>query len=354
MRILFEVVHPAHALFFCHAMRMLEQRGDEICIVSRHKDVTTDLLDELGFEHLPLTRAGKGLAGQAGELLVRDWRLLKVVREFRPDILVGNGGVAISHVGKVTGIPSLSLYDADRAPLQMALTIPFIDEWHVPERWVGPIAKGRTHHFPGCKQYAYLHPDRFVPDEEAARRAGWKPEVDNFLLRMVAWQANHDHGKSGFAAEQRDELVAALRERGRVHISAEGALPPELEPLRFRGRVTDFHHLLAQCRLCVSESCTVASEATALGVPTLLQTEFDLGYVTEQFEAGVFFPLERDADCGAEIDAVLALPQDEIDRRMRAYAARQLDLNSYTIAAIDRMVAARRASSATITATTRH
>ncbi len=346
MRILFEVVHPAHVLFFCHTMRLLQQRGDDIRIVSRHKDVTTDLLDELGFEHIPLTQAGKGLAGQAGELLVRDWRLLTVVREFRPDILVGNGGVAISHVGKLAGIPSLSLYDADRAPLQMALTIPFIDEWHVPARWNGPIAKGRTHHFPGCKQYAYLHPDRFEPDAEAAQRAGWDPQQDNFLLRIVAWQANHDHGRSGFNTEQRDALVAELRQRGRVHISAEGDLPPELEPLRFRGRVTDFHHLLAHCRLCVSESCTVASEATALAVPTLLQTEFDLGYVTEQFEAGVFFPLDRDADCAAAIDGVLALPQDEIDRRMRAYAARQLDLTSYTIAAIDRMVEERRVPSA--------
>ena len=342
MKALFEVVHPAHALFFCHAMRIMERRGDEICVASRHKDVTTGLLDELGFSHIPITTAGKGLVGQASELIARDWRLLKIVRDFQPDILVGNGGVAISHVGKLMGIPSLSLYDMDKAPLQMSLTLPFIDEWHVPERWNGPVAKGRTHHFPGCKQYAYLHPDHFVADEEAARRAGWDPQQDNFLLRIVAWQSNHDHGKSGFSARQRDDLVAQLRERGRLHISSEGALPPELEEFRFRGKISDFHHLLAKCRLCVSESNTVATEATALGVPSLLQAQFALGYIEEQFDAGVFFPLDRDADNGALIDEVLAMPRDEIARRMKAYASRQLDLNLYTIEAIDRMVAARR------------
>jgi len=345
MKALFEVVHPAHALFFCHAMRAMERRGDVICIVSRHKDVTTNLLDELGFSHTPITTAGKGLVGQASELIARDWRLLKIVRDFQPDILVGNGGVAISHVGKLMGVPSLSLYDMDKAPLQMSLTLPFIDEWHVPERWNGPIAKGRTHHFPGCKQYAYLHPDHFIVNDDAALRAGWDPERKNFLLRIVAWQSNHDHGKSGFTAEQRDDLVAQLQSRGRLHISSEGTLPPELEPLRFRGKVSDFHHLLAKCSLCVSESNTVASEATALGVPSLLQAQFALGYIEEQFDAGVFHPLDRDADNGALIDKVLAIAPEEITRRMKAYAARQLDLNHYTIEAIDRMVAERQSGS---------
>ena len=341
MKALFEVVHPAHALFFCHAMRIMQQRGDDIRIVSRHKDVTTKLLDELGFSHIPITTAGKGLVGQASELIARDWRLLKIVRDFQPDILVGNGGVAISHVGKLMGIPSLSLYDMDKAPLQMSLTLPFIDEWHVPERWNGPIAKGRTHHFPGCKQYAYLHPDHFVTNDDAARRAGWDESRDNFLLRIVAWQSNHDHGKSGFSAEQRDDLVEQLQKRGRLHISSEGELPPELEALRFRGRVTDFHHLLSKCRLCVSESNTVATEATALGVPSLLQAQFALGYIEEQFDAGVFFPLKRDADNGALIDEALSVPRDAMAKRMKDYAARQLDLNIYTIETIDRMVATR-------------
>jgi len=348
MKVLFDVVHPAHALFFCHAMRILQKRGDEICIVSRHKDVTTNLLDELGFSHTPISTAGTGLVGLASELVARDWRLLKIARDFRPDILVGNGGLAISHVGKLLGIPSLSIYDMDEAVLQMSLTIPFIDEWHVPERWNGPVAKGRTHHFRGCRHYTYLHQDHFVADDEAALRAGWDPEQDNFLLRIVAWQSNHDQGKNGFIAQQRDDLVAQLQKRGRLHLSSENALPPELEELRFRGNVTDFHHLLSKCRICVTESMTVASEATALGVPSLLQNQFDIGYITEQFEAGVFFPLPREAniDNAALIDEVLGVQQDEIKRRMDAYRSAQVDLNYYTIDAIDRMIAERQSGGA--------
>lgn len=345
MKVLFDVVHPAHALFFCHSMRMLEERGDEIKIVSRHKDVTTSLLDALGFEHTPISTAGTSLVGLASELFARDWRLLQIVRDFQPDILVGNGGLAISHVGKLMGIPSLSIYDMDEAVLQMSLTIPFIDEWHVPERWNGPVAKGRTHYFRGCRHYTYLHQDHFVADDEAALCAGWDPGQDNFLMRIVAWQSNHDQGKSGFIAQQRDDLISELQKRGRLHISSEGDLPAELEPFRFRGKVTDFHHLLAKCRICVTESMTVASEATALGVPSLLQNQFDIGYVTEQFEAGVFFPLPRETgiDNSALIDAVLCMPSEEIKRRMDAYRSAQIDLNHYTIDAIDRMVGARQA-----------
>lgn len=350
MRVLFDIVHPAHALYFTHPIRMLRQRGDEVLVVSREKDVTTSLLDGLGIEHEPITKAREGLFGQGLELLERDWRLLKIARNFRPDIMVGNGGVAISHVGKFLGIPSLSIYDSDKAPLQLSLAIPFIDEWHVPERWTGPEAKGRTHRFPGCKQYAYLHPEHFTVDDEAAKRAGWDPAQSNFLLRLVAWKANHDYGRKGLDPAQRDALIAALRERGKLHISSESPLPPELEPYRYRGSAEDFHHLLGKCVLCCGESVTVASEATALGVPSLVQVDVEYGYVTEQFDAGVFQRLSRDDDPAAVVDRVLAIPASEMTARMQAYAAKQLDLNQYTLEVIDRMVAGKNAHSTLATA----
>lgn len=342
MRILFEVVHPAHVLFFVHAIALLKERGDEIMVVSREKDVTTQLLDDLGIAHHCLTDARAGLFGQALELLERDWKLLRMARRFRPDILVGNGGVAISHVGKLLSIPSLSLYDSDRAPLQVSLAIPFIDEWHVPERWTGPEARGRTFRFPGCKQFAYLHPNHFRVDDDAARRAGWDPDQPNFLLRLVALKANHDYGRKGIAQTQRERLIDALTARGKLHISSEAPLPPELDPMRYRGRPADFHHLLAKCALCCGESVTVASEATALGVPSLLQVDVEYGYVTEQFEAGIFHRLARDEDPDDAVKRVLSIPRSEMDMRMNSYAARQLDLTRYTIDTIDRMITSQR------------
>jgi len=337
MRVLFELIHPADALFFHHSIKTLQLAGDEVAIAAREKDILIPLLDDLGLAHRPLTRAGEGGIGLARELLLRDWRLWRLAREFRPDVMVGFGGVAISHVGKLTGIPSLSFYDTEHAGLQIRLTTPFITEWHVPTTWQGPIARGRTHYFEGGKQFAYLHPDHFQPSRALAEAAGYDPGRENFVIRTVAWRANHDHGRSGIPIEQLRAIVGRLGERGKVHISAEGALPPDLDEHRYRGTALQFHHLLAHCRLYCGESITIASEAVMLGVPALLQIDKEYCYVTEQQEAGLiwrFSPGDNPDEC---LNEALAEDPASYRERARTFIAAKGDLNRYIIENIRRV-----------------
>ncbi|WP_374613570.1 DUF354 domain-containing protein [Sphingorhabdus sp.] len=331
MRILFDLVHPADALFFHHSIKKLATAGHEVHIASRQKDVLLPLLDGLHLPHQSLSNAGAGLAGLAVELAVRDARLFCFARHVRPDIMVGFGGVAIAHIGKLLGIPSIGFYDTEHAGLQLALTLPFISEWHVPVSWQGREAKGRTYRFQGSKQMAYLHPQYFKPDNAIARLAGLDEDRDNFLVRIVAWQANHDSGRSGISDAQLDRLVAHLGSKGKVHISAEGALPAHLEALRFRGDAVAFHHLLAHCQLYCGESITVASEAVMLGVPALLQIDKEYCYITEQENAGLIRRFDDAANVVAAIDGLLA--EDPAKFRERAYdfALGLPDLNHYIV-----------------------
>jgi predicted glycosyltransferase len=331
MRVLFDIVHPADALFFYHPMRELMAGGADVRIVSRHKDVLVPLLDELGFENSPITRAGEGKLGLARELVQRDLRLWTIAREFRPHVMVGFGGVAISHVGKLTGIPSISFYDTEHARLQIRLAVPFISEWHVPESWGGLEAPGKTFRFPGGKAFAYLHPDHFAPSAEIAAAAGWEPSRDNFLIRTVVWRAAHDAGRSGFSPEVLREIVAFLAERGKVHISAEGELPADLEPMRYRGTPAQFHHLLGHCRMYCGESITIASEAVMLGVPVLLQIDKEYCYVTEQEEAGLIRRLHWGAAVTDALNATLAQDRDAYRERSRAFIRSKGDVNQYVV-----------------------
>lgn len=335
MRFLFDLVHPADALFFHHAITALKRDGAEVAIASRHKDVLVPLLEELGHDHDPLTSAGSGMAGLAGELLLRDFRLWRRARSFRPDVMAGFGGVSIAHVGKLLGIPSLSFYDTEHAGLQIGLVLPFITEWHVPESWAGREAKGRTRRFPGGKQLAYLHPDHFAADADRAKRAGWEPGRDNFLIRTVAWKANHDMGRAGLSPDELREVVDFLDKRGRVHISSEGPLPEGLEVHRYRGSVVDFHHLLARCRVYYGESITVASEAVALGVPAIVSIDKSYGYIREQEDAGLIRHLRAgEASPIAAIEESLAIDPKNYRARARDFAARKGDVNRYIVDAI--------------------
>jgi predicted glycosyltransferase len=350
MRVLFDMVHPANSLVFFHTIQTLRAKGADVRICSRQKDVLTQLLDEFGFEHTPISKAGTGKLGLAKELVQRDFQLWKIAREFRPDVMVGYGGVAISHVGKLTGIPSISFYDTEHAKLQISLAVPFISEWHVPESWRGMGASGRTFHFKGGKQLAYLHPNHFRPDREIAMAAGLDPGRDNFLVRTVAWKAAHDDGLSGISQERLRAIVAHLSAMGRVHISAEGELPDDLEPMRYKGSPGKFHHLLAHCRLCCGESVTIASEAVMLGVPALLQVdrrlniEKDYGYVAEQKDAGLIMELDPDEHVEEALDRALSRDVGELRRRSHDYVASKGDLNDYVLQQVERVARSRRAA----------
>ena len=341
MRVLFDFVHPANSLVFFHTIRNLKAEGADVRVVSRHKDVLVPLLDEMGIEHSPITTAGEGKIGLAKELLQRDYRLWKVAREFRPDVMVGFGGVAISHVGKLTGIPSISFYDTEHAGLQLRLALPFITEWHVPESWQGRVAEGRTFHFRGGKQFTYLHPNHFRANPDIARTAGWDPARDNFMVRTVAWKANHDQGRSGIPSDQLRAIVADLSARGKVHISAEGDLPPDLEADRYRGTPNQFHHMHGHCRLYCGESITIASEAVMLGVPVLLQIDKEYCYVTEQQEAGLIRRFGPADNAVTAIGQALAESQESFQQRAQTFVSSRGDLNEYILRQIHRVARAR-------------
>ncbi|MEX0922809.1 MAG: DUF354 domain-containing protein [Rhodovibrionaceae bacterium] len=339
MRVLFDIVHPAHALFFKRAVETLQARGDEVLILSRHKDITCQVLDDLGFAHRPVSRAGKGVLGLAGELLGRDWAVIRAARRFKPDVMIGFGGLAISHAGRLLGIPSVSFYDTEEATLQNRLTWPFITQLYVPQCYDGPTPKGRTTRLAGVKPLSHLHPDYFTPDREIALASGLDPERDNFLLRAVSWEANHDIGLTGWSEGHLRALVEHLSARGRVHVSSEAPLPADLAATRYAGKPTDILHLMGHCRLYVGESATMSTEAAILGIPNIFNSDVHRSYVVELSRAGLtrcVADYRSPAAALAAIDELLGEPAAEMQARRDAYVADCPDWGEEIVMAIER------------------
>lgn len=325
MRVLFDIVHPADVLFFYNTIRALEERGDEYLILSRHKDVTCVLLDQFGLAHKVVSTAGKGTLKLGAELIKRDFAVLREAKRFKPHVMIGFGGVAISHVGKILGIPSVSFYAADTATLQNSITWPFISHLYVPEPYAAKTPKGRTTRFKGLKERSYFHPDSFVVDESKALKNGWMPGVDNFFIRAVMWRANHDIGKSGWSDETFITLIKKLETRGQVHISSERPLPAALRYRRYQGKKTEVHHLMAKCKLYVGESATMAQEAAFLGTQAIYDGHDIPGTTQSILDAGlVSMPSEKTDKALFELidellDAEVSIFQDKHEAYMAEY-----------------------------------
>ncbi|MFC1748185.1 DUF354 domain-containing protein [Pseudomonadota bacterium] len=283
MKVLIDIGHPAHVHFFRNPIRLLKEQDHEVVITSRDKEFALDLLDGLGLQHYPLSTLKKGgILSLGKELISRDLALLKVVREIKPDVMVGIGGVFIAHVGKLTGIPSLVFYDTENATLQNAITYPLASAVIVPTCYETWVPRKRHIRYDGYHELSYLRPDIFSADRDIAIANGLAESGNTFFLRMVSWQANHDIGENGWSAELLRKVVAKLSVSGKVIISSETELPEDLVKHRYKGKVEEVHHVMAYCRAFIGESATMASECAVLGVPSIYAAETGRGYTNEQ------------------------------------------------------------------------
>jgi uncharacterized protein len=269
VRILFDIVHPAHVHFFKHVIRMLESRGHQTHIVARQKDVTTALLDGLGLRYDVTGRSGrKGRLGQAAELVHRDWDLARIARSFGADMILTRNPAG-AQVGRLLGIRSVFDTDDGRAAgVHFWSAAPFAHVVTTPD-CIGE-SYGRRHvQYPGYKQTAYLHPNHFTPDPGVRATLGVEPGQPLYLVRFVEMVASHDLSEGGLPPEAKREIIERLQRRGRVFVTHEGKLPEELAVLRFPLPPDRLHDALAAADLLIGDSQTMAAEAAVLGTPNL-------------------------------------------------------------------------------------
>ena len=276
MKLLFDVLHPAHVHFFRNLAAEVEGAGGEVLFTARRKEVTVDLLQAFGLPHQVLSGIGGGPLGLAHELAQRTARLTSVCKQFRPDALLGIMGPCIAPVGRLLGIPALVCYDTETATVTNSWVYPLATRVITPRAYRGRTRRNQLR-YNGYQELAYLHPRRFTPDLERLAKHGL--EAPFALLRLVSWEASHDVGDHGFGDPV--GFVHALQQHVRVVISAERGVPPELAAHQLLVPPQDLHHVLAGACLYVGEGATTAVEAALLGTPAVFVHTARLGYVEE-------------------------------------------------------------------------
>ena len=266
MKVLFNLGHPAHVHLFKNIIWNLETMDHEVKILTRNKDIIKYLLDAYAFKYDIISTEGKGLLGLGKELLIQDFQLFKIAKNYMPDIMLGVLDPPIAHVGKVLSIPSINITDTEHAKLANMLTLPYSSAILTPSCYHNKIGPKQVC-YNGYHELAYLHPNYFTPDLAVLTELGLAKGDPFIIVRFVSWQASHDVGQHGI----RDKvgLVKALEQYGRVLITSEGALPPELQPYQIRVSAEKLHDLLYYAALHVGEGGTTASEAAVLGTPSI-------------------------------------------------------------------------------------
>lgn len=280
MRVLIDILHPAHVHFFRNFRLEMLERGHEVLVTARAKDVALDLLEAYQIPHRTLSTQRTGI-GLAGELIQRTARLFGEARRARPTVMTGIMGPSIALAGRAMGIPTVVFYDTEFATTTNRFVYPLASHVCTPDSYAAPV-KGNHTTYRGYHELAYLHPNRFAPDRGRLAGFGLAPDERYCVVRFVSWEASHDTRETALTGDQKRRVVRELATVGRVLISSEGELPSDLARHAIRGPVADIHHLLAHAEIVVGESATMSSEAAVLGTPAVFIATTGRGYTDDQ------------------------------------------------------------------------
>ncbi len=284
-KFLYLISHPAHFHMFKVAMDELLRKGHDIIVIIRPKDVLEQLCIESNLKYIKISERPKkfGLLGLAWSLFIKDISVYKIVKELKPDLLIGSDG-SLARVGFLRNLPSFEFSEDDAQAIKMyaILSFPFYTHIITPEitscwYWEDKKIGYRSYH-----ELAYLHPNHFKANRDIVNKY-FPADERYFILRFAKLSAHHDVGINGINTEIAEKIIEILEPHGKIYISTEREIEPQFEKYRIKIKATDMHHIIAFADIYIGDSQTMAAEAGVLGTPFVRFNDFvgRLSYLNE-------------------------------------------------------------------------
>lgn len=274
--ILFFLGHPAHYHMFKHTILELKKSLYHVTIMVKSKDILTDLLNESGINYINALPNGRkdGILGIVSSLMHKSRVLFDFCKKNRPVLMLGTSA-EIAWVGKLLGIKSLVFNEDDYNIIKKfgRLVYPFASAIVSPDVTNNGKWNYKTIKYAGYQKLAYLHPNRFQPDETIVLK--YFDNIEPYsIIRFAKLNAHHDVGAEGFTTETAREAIRILNQYGRVYITSEKSLDAEFEIYRLNINPLDIHHILYFAQIYVGDSQSMAVEAAMLGTPSVRFSSF--------------------------------------------------------------------------------
>jgi len=259
----------------------MKEKGHEIRISAREKDVTLELLETYG---LPYKNRGKlhGLVmGKAVDMVRINHKIHTIAKEFNPHIMMGVHNPYIAQVGWLLDKDVFIFTDTEHSRIANYLTFPFATKIITPECFGLNLGKKQIK-YNGYHELAYLHPNHYKPDPSVLDLLSIQKDEKYVVMRFVSGKAFHDIGHKGLSPETKKKAVEIFSQDSKVFVSSEDPLPKELEKYRLRISPEKIHDVLYYASLYFGEGATMASECAVLGTPAIYVSDLNLGYINDE------------------------------------------------------------------------
>lgn len=276
MRILVYLGHPAQYHFFKNAIRILKTDGHDVLILIKTKDILEQLLQEEGLEYrnIQIKNRKKTLIHILLACISRTYKVTKLAKRYKADILLGTDA-SVAQAAFLLKKKCITTLEDDYEVIKKLckLTYPFTNTILVPK--ICDVGKWQNKKigYEGYMKLAYLHPNRFNPEEKIKNH--YIKEDKYVLIRLVQLTAHHDIGIKGLNDHLVRKIIQIVNSKGyKVYISSEVELDVELTPMQLKINPKDIHHVLSYASLLISDSQSMSVEAAMLGIPSIRFSDF--------------------------------------------------------------------------------
>lgn len=319
MKILIDMGHPAHVHFWKNFIWEMEKQGHEFKVVVREKNPMAELLTHY---KIPFTKIGSppsGTFNKTVRLPINDIRLLKIARDFKPDVLTGIGSPYVAQVGKLIRKPSYIFTDTEHATLINRLAVPFATKVLTPDCFLNVFGSKHVR-YNSFHELAYLHPNHFKEKGIGKR---------NIIIRLSSWDASHDKGRQVIEDITFSHLSRKLAEYGNVVMSREDGKKMTLE-----GRLYEpwqLHAIMKNAILYIGDGATMATESALLGVPSIYVSPLagTMGNHENLEEYGLMLPRKM-LPSDNIITSIIETPKTTWKENRQKMLKDKIDMTSYT------------------------
>jgi predicted glycosyltransferase len=270
MNFLFDIGHPAHVHLFKNTISQLKIDGHKVIITIKDDRTIKDLLDYSNLNYIVLGKKGKGVIRKSIKQVGFSFKVFGLLRKYKIDIAVG---VSISIAQACLFLKSKAIVfdddDISATPVFAALSHRFASRVVSPNILKKERNRKKDVFYAGYHELAYLHPNRFKPNQDILKEIGITKGDFFSIVRFSALQAHHDIFEHGISNKQAIIIVELLEQKGKVFITSEKPLPVALRKYQLALSPNKFHDVLSFASILVCDSQTVASEAAILGVPSV-------------------------------------------------------------------------------------
>jgi predicted glycosyltransferase len=286
MRVIFDLLHPAHLNFFKNSMSELDRAGIDINIIYRRRgqiravlehDLPGKRSEEIGLHY-------KNPGGKFAALFQREYQIMKYLKKQNYDLTLGVAGFYIGFPAKMQGKSALTFTDDWEYKTTFYLSKYFSDYLVIPE--LIPATGKKLLKYKSYKELGYLHPNYYKPSETNIRKAGLKPGKYVFFRLVKAVSLNY----LTLATGNLQELFKEIKELG-YDIVLSPEEPEQAEQYKdichiLEAPVEDIHSWLANAALTITFGDTISRESCLLGTPTIYLGGRDMVVNNELIEMG--------------------------------------------------------------------